>query len=113
MSVERCTLCQTELTMSNTGENGGAHNPRNCAQVLYAQRNAARDALSLAESGLWSVVRGVARGWRIEDRLHVYQEVAKGLGGRYESEPGSLTGAFVGLPGETSGAGIVESAKPY
>lgn len=98
MRVDRCAMCQTELTMSNT--DGGRHAARNCAQVLYSQRNEARDALAVATEGLWSVVRGVARGWRSEDRLHVYREVAKGLGGRYECEPGSLIGYFVGLPGE-------------
>jgi len=42
MPVERCSLCQTELTISNT-DSYGQHELSNCAQVLYAQRNEARD----------------------------------------------------------------------
>jgi hypothetical protein len=56
--------------------------------------------LALAESALWTVVRGVARGWRIEDRIRVYREVANGLGGEYQTSPGSLMGQFVGLRAE-------------
>ena len=44
MRVERCDLCQTELTLSNT--DGQRHVLRNYAQVLYSQRNEARDNLA-------------------------------------------------------------------
>jgi hypothetical protein len=44
MRVERCELCQTELTLANT-KAGEGHMTWYCARVLYTQRNAARDEL--------------------------------------------------------------------
>jgi hypothetical protein len=52
-----------------------------------------RTRLALAEAGLGAVLRGVASGWRIEDRLRIYDAIAKGLGGTYISH--GLTGEFV------------------
>lgn len=54
-------------------------------------------ALAANARALWAVVDGIARGWRIEDRSRIYDEVARGLGGTYENAPGSLAGRFVGL----------------
>ena len=64
-----------------------------------------------ADAALWAVVDGIARGWRVEDRIATYEAVAKALGGRYESRPGSLYGEFVGLRVRPSGTTKPEAAK--
>ena len=88
---------------------GVSKDPRSCPEHAYeagrrhernvylAERAELEERLAIAEAGLWSVIKGTARGWRIEDRLRIYADVARGLGGTYEHNHGSLSGEFVGL----------------
>lgn len=66
--------------------------------IIYCETCAAaireRDEARVA---LWCVVDGIVSGWRIEDRVRIYEHIAKGLGGRYESHVGSFGGEFIGL----------------
>lgn len=90
-----CRDCGQRLSNKTSDEFYG--HPGDYAHRTYACLPRIRDQRDATDVALWAVVDGIARGWRAEDRIVTYEAVAKALGGRYVTQPGSLCGEFVDL----------------